>query len=436
MTTRSPLLRSRLERASQATLTLYAVAVAFSTYFCMYAFRRPFGAAEYRGYELGGLDLKSALVISQVIGYTLSKYLGIKVCSEATPQRRVVLLVTLILAAEAALVLFGLVPPRWWVVAMFLNGLPLGMIWGLVVSYLEGRRTSELLLAGLSCSFIVSSGAAKAVGRSLLTDYQVSEAWMPASVGAIFLLPYMVSVWLLRQVPEPTAEDTAARVERAPMDHRDRSAFIRHFLPGLVLLFAFYFFLTAFRDLRDNFSAEIFVQLGYGEEPRVFVQTELPVAFGVMAALAALNLIRDNRWGLVGTYAIMVSGCLLLGGATLLYDRALISGVTWMVLVGLGAYLAYVPYGSVLFDRLIASTQVAGTAVFAIYVADALGYTGSVGVLLYKNSAHRTIGWLDFMRGFSYLMCVLGVACLGLSLLYFWARHGHGRHGRQPQSLT
>ena len=55
---------------------------------------------------------------------------------------------------------------------MFFNGLPLGMIGGLVVRYLEGRRASELLLAALSCSFIVASGAVKrrltARGRLLL----------------------------------------------------------------------------------------------------------------------------------------------------------------------------------------------------------------------------------------------------------------------------
>ena len=252
----SSFLRSRLERSSQPVLTLYAVTAAFTAYFCMYAFRKPFSAAEYSGHQLWGLDLKAALVISQIIGYTLSKYIGIKVCSEATPARRATLLVALIIAAEAALVLFGFVPWQWQFAMMFLNGLPLGMVWGLVVSYLEGRRTSELLLAGLSCSFIVSSGAVKTIGSGLL-KYDVPEAWMPAATGAIFLLPFFLSVWLLKQVPQPSQADIDARVEREPMNHANRLAFVKHFLPGLVLLFTFYFFLTAYRDLRDNYAAEI-----------------------------------------------------------------------------------------------------------------------------------------------------------------------------------
>lgn len=64
--------------------------------------------------------------------------------------------------------MFTVVPDGWRPLAMFLNGLPLGMVWGLVVWYLEGRRVAEVLLAGLSCSFIIASGAVKDVGRTVL----------------------------------------------------------------------------------------------------------------------------------------------------------------------------------------------------------------------------------------------------------------------------
>jgi len=43
------------------------------------------------------------------------------------------------------LILFPSFPAPWNVAALFFNGLPLGMIWGLVFGYMEGRRTSEAL---------------------------------------------------------------------------------------------------------------------------------------------------------------------------------------------------------------------------------------------------------------------------------------------------
>ena len=163
-----PLLTRTIARFPQPVFVLYAAVAAFTAYFAMYGFRKPFTAGTFEGEFLGtGIALKTSFVLSQIFGYTLSKYIGVKVCSEAGGMRRSWLLVSFIVAAEAALILFGLLPGPWKALAIFVNGLPLGMVWGLVVSFLEGRRCSDALLAALCGSFIVSSGVVKDVGRWL-----------------------------------------------------------------------------------------------------------------------------------------------------------------------------------------------------------------------------------------------------------------------------
>jgi hypothetical protein len=432
-----------LDGAPSAAFVVYAIGASFTTYFCMYAFRKPFAAARFEGEAFMGsfLELKSAIVISQIIGYSISKYVGIKVCSELDGARRAAALVILIGWALGALVLYGMVPNDWKVVAIFLNGLPLGMVWGLVVRYLEGRRSSELLLAGLSASFIMASGIVKDVGRAMMSGTaaewwsgvpligasmaaalgEVSEAWMPAVTGLHFLPLFLGSVWLLDQIPGPSHADMQARTARVTMDGADRMAFVRRFLPGLVVLFVAYFFLTAYRDFRDNYVVEILDGLGfvYAENKTVISQAETLVAVGVLACLALLNLIKDNRAGLLGAFVLMASGTAMLAGSTLLLDAGVINGFWWITLVGLGSYLAYVPYGSVLFDRLIAHSGAVGTAVFAIYVADAVGYTGSVGMMVYKDLAQSELSRLAFFKGFTWLMSVLGTGCLAFSCVYF-----------------
>ena len=425
-----------LAQAPTAVFTFYGITAAFCTYFCMYAFRKPFSAAKFEGLVFPGSDveLKTVLVASQIIGYALSKFVGIKVCSEVGPGRRARALVTLILWAEAALVAFALVPDSLKLVPIFLNGLSLGMVWGMVVGYLEGRRTSELLLVGLSCSFIVASGAVKNVGLALMHGDAVSEAWMPAAVGALFLVPFLASVWLLDQIPPATPEDQAARTIRETMDRVHRWAFLRHFLLGMLLLVTAYLFLTAYRDYRDNFMVELFEELGYSHKSdrSLITQTEMIVAFGVMAVVASVNLVKNNRLGLLAIFAIMLAGFALLGAATVLLDREIIGGRAWITLIGLGAYLVYVPYNSVLFDRLIASTRVVGTAVFAIYVADAVGYSGSVVTLLVKDAGLGGMSKVDFFRGFTYFLSVAGGALVAASALYFLvfkAHRGRRIHG-------
>jgi phosphonate degradation associated HDIG domain protein len=414
-----------LATAPKPVFIAYAIFAAFGTYFCMYAFRRPFAAAPFDGQRfLGGdIALKTAFVVSQILGYTASKYIGIKVCPEVRPGRRAGMLILLILLAEASLLLFAILPRDLKVAAMFCNGLPLGMVWGLVIWYLEGRLTSELLLAGLACSYIVSSGAVKDVGRYLMAVHGVSEAAMPLLVGLLFLPPFVLCVGMLSQLPPPTLADQAARAKRATMDAASRLTFFKTLLLGLVLLLAARLLTTAFRDYRDNYGIELFGALGYHGDSTLFTRSEIPVALGVMASLALLNLIRSNRAGVVGAHVLMMIGLVLMALSTLLLDTGVINGLGWMILVGLGSYMAYVPHDSVIFDRIIASTRVPGTAVFAIYLADAIGYTGSIGLPLVKDQLFAGVDRLVFFRGFTYIVSLGGIGILAASCVYFYSKH-------------
>jgi hypothetical protein len=65
---------------------------------------------------------------------------------------------------------FAFMPKPYNVFFLFLNGLPLGTVWGVVFSFLEGRRFTELPGAGMASSFIASSDIVKATGRALVVD--------------------------------------------------------------------------------------------------------------------------------------------------------------------------------------------------------------------------------------------------------------------------
>jgi hypothetical protein len=420
-----------LERAPTIVFALYASGTAFATYFCMYAFRKPFAAAAYEGQsiDLGvfALDLKGALIIGQLVGYALSKLIGIKFNSEMPHARRRLALLLLIAWAEAALVLFAVAPPGGQIAAMFLNGLPLGAVWGVVFSFLEGRRTSEILGAALSCAYIVASGVVKSAGKSLLDD-GVSEAWMPAACGALFLVPFAICAYGLSLIPPPAAGDVAQRTEREPMDATARRAFARRYWPGLVALVITYLFQTSYRDFRDNFQADIWRETGH-TGAAVFTATEIPIAIGVMAILSLIYFVKDNRRGLIAAYAVMIAGSVLVGTSTLLFDAGVVGAKNWMLLVGLGLYLGYVPYGCILFDRTVAALGTVATAVFLIYVSDAVAYGGSVGLVLYKILGQPDLPYLDFFRVFSYVMSLATAALLLWAMLYFLRR---ARGGSDP----
>ena len=415
-------MRNWLQRTNSTFFAAYAIIAAFGAYFCMYAFRKPFSVAVFDGQAAfgDGLEYKSALVIAQVLGYALSKFIGIKVIAELRHRYRAGMFIVLILMAELALLLFALTDQwRWNIIFLFFNGLPLGLIWGIVFSYLEGRRFTEILGAGLSASFILSSGVVKSTGKWLMQDWGISEFWMPFATGALFFLPLLFFIYLLEQIPPPSALDIELRTKREPMGRRERLAFFRSFAFGLILLIIFYTLLTAFRDFRDNFAAEIWQALGYGDAPAIFTLSEAPLAVFVLLMMGSTMLISDNRRAFMAYLWLLLAGALLVGGATWLFQSGFLDGAIWMVLAGLGLYMAYVPVNSILFDRMIAAYRYQSNAGYLIYVADAFGYLGSVAILFYKDFGHTGLSWLGFFSMAAYALAATGLLTLLASLGYF-----------------
>jgi hypothetical protein len=409
----------KLQRLPGLVLSVYAIIAAFSTYSCMYAFRKPFTAASYEGVQdLWGLKFKSALVIAQVLGYTLSKFIGIKVVSEMGRNNRGRAILLLILFAELALFGFAVVPVEWKLVFLFLNGIPLGMVWGLVFSFLEGRRYTELMGAGLCASFIFASGFVKTVGKGLMLA-GVPEFWMPSATGLVFALPMVFFVWMLGLLPNPNAEDVALRTERLPMDSAQRKAFFKKFAFGLTALVIFYVALTAFRDFRDNFMAELLTALGLGDRPEIFTTTEVPVTIGVLALLASIMFIRNNMRALMVNHVLIAFGALTVGACTWLFHQGLIGAVPWIILTGFGAYTSYIPFNCILFERLIAAFKYPSNAGFLIYLADAFGYLGSVLVLFYKDFFVSELDWITFFTYACYGLSGTGVLFTSAALVYF-----------------
>ncbi|MFO0552879.1 MAG: DUF5690 family protein [Polyangiaceae bacterium] len=414
-----PNLEHWLNRVHPIVFAIYAAVSSFAAYFFMYFYRKPFAAGTYATVpHILGLDAKSAYVIAQVVGYAASKMLGIKVVSELHAGKRARAILLSIVCAEAALVAFALLPSSLGMVALALNGLSLGMIWGMVFGFLEGRVVSDWLGAALCASFIVGSGAAKSLGKALL-EWGVAERWMPAAAGAVVAPAMLLFVAMLAQIPPPTQRDVAARTERVPMNAEMRRAFFRSHAAGLVPLVIAYVALTAFRDFRDNFATEIWDKLGFGKQPLIMTTTEIPVAVGAVVGVALIGLFRKNRAALLATHVIIVAGALLVGAATLAFQAGLIQPVTWMISVGLGLYVAYVPYNCVLFDRLVAATGSVANAGFLIYVADASGYLGSVATLIYKNAGRRSLSWVSFLQGFGLFTSALMLAMVSAAAFYF-----------------
>ena len=409
---------------SKSVFIIWSMLAAFGTYFCMYAFRKPFNAGTYPGHQISGIDYKAILIVAQVIGYMLSKFIGIKVISELKASRRKPLIIGLILFAEIALFLFGLVPAPYNFICLFLNGLPLGMVWGVVFSYLEGRRFTEVLGMGLSISLIISSGFLKTIYFYIhALAPSITEFWMPFVMGLLFLPLFLFFVWMLSVIPAPGKEDIALRKERLPMTGEDKRKVISQFGSALFVLIIVYTFLTMLRDFRDNFSVEIWNEMDPGWNKDVFAETETIVGLIVLIVIACLSAIKSKAAGFWVTMLLIFIGVALSGVSTLCFQFHWISPFYWMLLLGIGLFFAYIPIQIVLFERMIALFSIKANAGFFVYMCDSIGYLGSVGLLFYKEFFVKSMKWTKVLMQFSYLLSVVSMILLILCAFLFYKQY-------------
>lgn len=395
-----------------------AAAAAFFAYFCMYAFRKPFTAATFDGETVFGWDLKTSLVLSQLLGYTLSKFIGIKIVSEMEARYRAMSIVGLVALSEAALVGFAFLPVPLKLPMIFLNGLPLGMVFGLILGFLEGRKQTEALSAALCASFIVSSGVVKFVGSWLLS-YGISSFTMPMLVGLFFAGPLLISVYLLQLTPPPDNDDREQRSERPTMTRSDRRSVTRRFWPGLSLLICVYVSLTIVRTVRDDFGVEIWRDMGVNETPSVFATSEMLVGIAVTAFCAMTIWLRNNLLAIRLTICLMCFSFGLVVLSAMLQERGMIGPYLFMVGCGVGLYFPYVAFHTTVFERLIAVARMPSNLGFLMYLADSIGYLGYAAIIVFRSRLTDSVHMLPFFRSTLLGAAIVSTACLIAAMIYF-----------------
>jgi len=400
---------------------IYAAVAAFLTYTMIFGFRKSFTVCTFDGMTVGSLSYKTVLVLSQMMGYLMAKFYGIKFISELKRFGTNKIILLLVGIAWMAWLCFALIPAPYNIVFLFINGFPLGMLWGVVFSYVEGRRSTDFIGAALAVSFIFSSGFVKSVGGWLI-QLGVTEFWVPFCTGLVFALPLLLFIYLMERIPAPDADDEAARMNRTPMSAEQRKAFVRSFLPGIIACIFIYGFATIFRDIRDNFSADMWKEMGYLNQPAIFSKTETPITLVILALIGSMVIIKNSFKALMIAHLFIAIGFVVAGLSTYLFTKGLVAPIWWMTLVGLGLYMVYIPFNSVFFERMIAAFRFTGNVGFLIYLADSFGYLGSVSVLLSKEIFKVQLNWVQFFSNSVMILSVVGVGITVYAAWYFYQK--------------
>lgn len=391
---------------------LWAGGAALLSYSLVYALRKPFTAASFENAEFFDLDYKVVVTISQILGYVISKFIGIKLISELKAEERFKFILTSVLLAEASLILFGLLSTPFNVAAMFLNGLSLGCMWGVIFSFIEGRRVTDILASLLGGSMVVSSGTAKSVGLYVMNHLHVSEFWMPALIGAVALPLLLLLGWALNRLPKPTQEDIAMKSERETLNGRQRRELFKSYMPFLSMLFVANIAIVVLRDIKEDFLVNIIDVSSYS--PWLFAQIDSIVTLIILGIFGLMVFVKDNLKALSVLFVLIMSGMVVMSVVSFGQEQFRLSPVAWLFIQSLCLYITYLTFQTIFFDRFIACFRIRGNVGFFIVTTDFLGYTGTVVVLVLKEFCNPNIDWALFynqLAGYVGIFCCILFAC-------------------------
>lgn len=394
------------KRMSELLLILWAGGAALLSYSLVYALRKPYTAASFEGLTLFGTDYKVAVTTIQILGYVIAKFFGIKLISELKRENRFRFFVTSAIMAEVALIGFGVLSAPYNAAAMFFNGLSLGCMWGVIFSFIEGRKVTDMLASLLGVSMVFSSGIAKSFGLFAMNELNIDQFWMPAVIGGVALPLLVLMGYLLKRLPSPTREDIELRNERVVLDSEGRKRLFLSFAPILTLLFIGNFMLLVLRDIKEDFLVLILDMSN--QSSWLFAQVDTIVTLAILALFSAFVFFRSNIKTLMCLMGIVILSCITMAYVSFNYKALDLQPVVWLFIESLCLYIAYLTFQTIFFDRFIACFRIKGNVGFFIAIIDFIGYMGTVTLLSTKEFLNFDMEWFDM---FNHMAFFVGAVC-------------------------
>lgn len=395
------------EKYAGLLFIIWAGGAALLSYSLVYALRKPFTSAGFSGIEVFGMEYKVVVTIAQIIGYVVAKFIGIKLISELKKENRLKFIVASVCLAEASLLLFALLPTPYNLIPMFFNGLSLGCMWGIIFSFLEGRKVTDILASLLGASQIISSGAAKSLGLYVMQTFHVDQFWMPALIGGCALPILLLLGYSLTRLPQPTAEDIQLKSKRKTLNGKERKEIFQSYMPLLVMLFIANSLLVVVRNIKEDFLVNIIDVSQYNSW--LFTEIDTLVVVIILTIIGLMVFVKNNLYAIhiLLTLIIIVTGCMIF--ISFNYQTMHLDPIVWLFLQSLCLYISYQIFQTIFFDRFIACFKINGNVGFFIAINDFVGYTGAVCVLSLKEFFSPSVNWTSF---YNWIAGSVGVVCL------------------------
>lgn len=376
------------------------------------------------------LSLQECISMSFILGFGAAKIPAMRLATSGFFFRHRLALLVGILVSSMLLVTLPILLLEGWekmqVLGVFTSSFISSFLYGGIVTYLEGRQSTEIMLAAISASLTVAGTLSRAAATALL-DWGVAPRLMPLLLGGCCCILACISIVITDRSPRPSGADVAARSARTAMSSRQQWDFVSSHAFGVIASISAWAGLVGLRSFRDFYAKQVFTAaLGEPPTPKVLAMADLPGAATSFVALVMMSWVKNSQKALRLMLVLCASGLLLVVALTWLLRENWLDGISWMLLYSAAFYTSFSMLNAPINERIFAVTRAEGTCSFLIFASDGAGYVVTIGLLMYQSfgplsatDATDAEVVLQLFVQLLYILTVPIVCVLLLSVRYF-----------------
>ncbi|CAE7183174.1 unnamed protein product [Symbiodinium pilosum] len=373
------------------------------------------------------LSLQECFSMSFILGFGAAKIPAMRLATSGFFFRhRLALLLgilisSMLLVALPILLLEGL--EFLQVLGVFSSSFISSFLYGGMVTYLEGRQSTEIMLAAIAASLTVAGTLSRAAATALL-GWGLPARLMPLVLGGCSCFLACICIVLTDRAPKPSRADVAARSARTAMTSRQQWDFVRNHAFGVVASISAWAGLVGLRSFRDFYAQQVYTAaLAEPPSSKVYAMADIPGAVTSFISLVLMSWVKDSQKALRLMLVICASGLVVIAVLTWLLREGWLDGISWLLLYSAAFYTSFSMLNAPLNERIFAVSRAEGTCSFLIFASDGAGYVVTIGLLMYQSfgplSNTNAEVVLELFVQLLYILTVPIVFLLLMSVRYF-----------------
>jgi hypothetical protein len=372
-------------------------------------------AGKYDTYSFLG-KTKDLLSISQIVGYFVGKIIGLKIFELLGDSYRLPGAIITYVLATVPYILFSFSSPVGQIISIFLSGIFLSLTWGFIIFYIEGEYGSEIIIMFIYMGLIASSGISKTVGAYFIG--LVTENIMPLVCASIGLVLAIIFTVVLSYVQSRYKRDSEKRLVNASGEHKE---LIKKYWFGLTLISLTSGVIYAYKNYRDYYAYEIWTEL-YGNDfiPEIYSISETGVSVVVTLAYMLLFFVKSARVCVYIIFLMMLTGGVTIGVSSVIIVFVRYNPLLWIILIGIGVMIAFIPPGALLYDKLMTAMEKKITSVFLIYISDICGPVLTAVLITIKSYGCPDMTFVKYFEVMSYITSVIVVLAMAITVVSYY----------------